>query len=178
MQSHVPVMHQQPILRLPRKGMSTTNSILRVLCWDVPYRKQAETGADIVTGTRYVLGGGVFGWNFKRKLTSCGANYLAATLLQPGVGVDFYLSHPASNFQAQADEQRSHYLAAGLPSAAAVTPRVSGFTAPGNYIKRGMCLVQVSDLTGSYRLYRKECLDRLMAQCTSKVGDHDSCKVV
>ena len=28
---------------------------------------------------------------------------------------------------------------------------------------------QVSDLTGSYRLYRKECLDRLMALCTSKV---------
>lgn len=48
-------------------------------------RKQAETGADIVTGTRYVRGGGVYGWNFKRKLTSRGANYLAATLLQPGV---------------------------------------------------------------------------------------------
>jgi dolichol-phosphate mannosyltransferase len=38
-----------------------------------------------VTGTRYVRDGGVFGWNFKRKLTSRGANYLAATLLQPGV---------------------------------------------------------------------------------------------
>jgi hypothetical protein len=30
-------------------------------------------------------------------------------------------------------------------------------------------LTQVSDLTGSYRLYRKECLDQLMALCTSKV---------
>jgi hypothetical protein len=30
--------------------------------------------------------------------------------------------------------------------------------------------MQVSDLTGSYRLYRKECLDQLMALCTSKVG--------
>ncbi len=48
-------------------------------------RRQAETGSDIVTGTRYARGGGVFGWNFKRKLTSRGANYLAATLLQPGV---------------------------------------------------------------------------------------------
>ena len=38
-----------------------------------------------MTGTRYVRGGGVFGWNFKRKLTSRGANYLAATLLRPGV---------------------------------------------------------------------------------------------
>jgi hypothetical protein len=41
-----------------------------------------------VTGTRYVRAGGVFGWNFKRKLTSRGANYLAATLLQPGVSAN------------------------------------------------------------------------------------------
>ena len=53
------------------------------------HRRQAEAGSDIVTGTRYVRGGGVFGWNFKRKLTSRGANYLAATLLQPGVGFHF-----------------------------------------------------------------------------------------
>lgn len=51
----------------------------------VSCRKQQETEADIVSGTRYVRGGGVFGWNFKRKLTSRGANFLAATLLQPGV---------------------------------------------------------------------------------------------
>ena len=30
--------------------------------------------------------------------------------------------------------------------------------------------VQVSDLTGSFRLYRKECAAQLMPQCTSKVG--------
>jgi dolichol-phosphate mannosyltransferase len=40
---------------------------------------------EIVTGTRYALGGGVFGWNFKRKLTSKGANFLADFLLNPGV---------------------------------------------------------------------------------------------
>lgn len=39
----------------------------------------------IVTGTRYAQGGGVFGWDFKRKLTSRGANILASVLLQPGV---------------------------------------------------------------------------------------------
>ncbi len=50
-------------------------------------RRQAKTGADIVTGTRYAGGGGVFGWNFKRKLVSRGANFLAATLLQPGVRI-------------------------------------------------------------------------------------------
>jgi dolichol-phosphate mannosyltransferase len=48
-------------------------------------RKQLETGADIVTGTRYVKGGGVHGWNLMRKLTSRGANVLAQTLLWPGV---------------------------------------------------------------------------------------------
>jgi len=49
------------------------------------FRKQSETGADIVTGTRYVKGGGVHGWNLMRKLTSRGANVLAQTLLWPGV---------------------------------------------------------------------------------------------
>ena len=47
-------------------------------------RKQLETGASIVTGTRYVNGGGVHGWNLMRKLTSRGANVLAQTLLWPG----------------------------------------------------------------------------------------------
>ncbi|KAJ4777836.1 Dolichol-phosphate mannosyltransferase [Rhynchospora pubera] len=48
-------------------------------------RKQKETGANIVTGTRYVKNGGVHGWNLMRKLTSRGANVLAQTLLWPGV---------------------------------------------------------------------------------------------
>ncbi len=47
--------------------------------------KQAETDADIVSGTRYAAGGGVYGWDFRRKLISCGANILALTLLQPKV---------------------------------------------------------------------------------------------
>lgn len=72
--------------------------------------RQLDTGADVVTGTRYASGGGVFGWDFRRKLTSRGANYLASTLLRPGV----------------------------------------------------------SDLTGSFRLYRKSTLARLMAECTSR----------
>ncbi|CAI0382166.1 unnamed protein product [Linum tenue] len=48
-------------------------------------KKQLETGASIVTGTRYVKGGGVHGWNLMRKLTSRGANVLAHTFLWPGV---------------------------------------------------------------------------------------------
>ncbi|BDA48961.1 Dolichol-phosphate mannosyltransferase subunit 1 [Coccomyxa sp. Obi] len=72
--------------------------------------KQAERDADIVSGTRYSRSGGVSGWDFRRKLTSCGANILAATLLQP----------------------------------------------------------KVSDLTGSFRLYRKSVLTELVKDCGSK----------
>ncbi|MBA0711020.1 hypothetical protein Golax_010258 [Gossypium laxum] len=73
-------------------------------------KKQSETGASIVTGTRYVKGGGVHGWNLMRKLTSRGANVLAQTLLWPGV----------------------------------------------------------SDLTGSFRLYKKSVLEDVISSCVSK----------
>ena len=65
---------------------------------------------DVVTGTRYAPGGGVAGWDLKRKLTSRGANFLAALLLRPGV----------------------------------------------------------SDLTGSFRLYRREALESLVASVVGK----------
>ena len=65
---------------------------------------------DVVTGTRYVAGGGVAGWDTRRKLTSRVANFLAATALRPGV----------------------------------------------------------SDLTGSFRLYRRSVLEALVAATRSK----------
>lgn len=34
-----------------------------------------------MTGTRYIPGAGVFGWNFYRKLTSRVANFIASTAL-------------------------------------------------------------------------------------------------
>ena len=75
---------------------------------------QKETGADIVTGTRYRskngLIGGVYGWDLKRKMTSQGANILADFLLNPGV----------------------------------------------------------SDLTGSFRLYKKEALVKVIEKTQSK----------
>ena len=75
---------------------------------------QRRTNCDIVTGTRYrstsSLTGGVYGWDAKRKLTSCGANILADFLLNPGV----------------------------------------------------------SDLTGSFRLYKKEALVRVIGETQSK----------
>mmetsp|Transcript_7480 Transcript_7480/g.11760 ORF Transcript_7480/g.11760 Transcript_7480/m.11760 type:complete len:241 (-) Transcript_7480:759-1481(-) len=72
--------------------------------------KQREGDFDVVTGTRYVPGGGVHGWDTRRKLTSRVANYLAHVLLNPGV----------------------------------------------------------SDLTGSYRLYRKTMLQDLVKQVVTK----------
>ena len=46
--------------------------------------KQQEKDFDIVTGSRYIKGGGVSGWNLRRKLTSRVANFIADTLLNPG----------------------------------------------------------------------------------------------
>ncbi|KIJ60097.1 glycosyltransferase family 2 protein [Hydnomerulius pinastri MD-312] len=56
---------------------------------------QQAYNLDIVTGTRYrststpslseARPGGVHGWDLKRKLVSRGANFLAATVLSPGV---------------------------------------------------------------------------------------------
>lgn len=39
---------------------------------------------DLVSGTRYVGNGGVYGWDFKRKLISRGANFVTQLLLRPG----------------------------------------------------------------------------------------------
>jgi len=72
--------------------------------------KQKSNDADIVTGTRYALGGGVAGWDLRRVLTSRGANLLANLLLTPGI----------------------------------------------------------SDLTGSFRLYKKAVLERLMSSVKGK----------
>ncbi|EGT40038.1 CBN-DPM-1 protein [Caenorhabditis brenneri] len=71
---------------------------------------QQKYKLDIVTGTRYKDGGGVSGWDIKRKTISKGANFLAQFLLNPGV----------------------------------------------------------SDLTGSFRLYKKEILAKLIAESVSK----------
>ncbi len=57
-------------------------------------RLQAAGEYDIVSGTRYAPGGGVAGWDFRRKLTSRGANVLASTLLQQPVRP--FASHGAS----------------------------------------------------------------------------------
>eukprot|EP00003_Mantamonas_plastica_P033063 TRINITY_DN928_c2_g1_i1.p1 TRINITY_DN928_c2_g1~~TRINITY_DN928_c2_g1_i1.p1 ORF type:complete len:245 (-),score=64.05 TRINITY_DN928_c2_g1_i1:55-789(-) len=71
--------------------------------------KQRKGDCDIVSGTRYMANGGVFGWNFMRKLTSKVANVIAQELLAP----------------------------------------------------------KASDLTGSFRLYKKSVLDSIISQVGS-----------
>lgn len=71
---------------------------------------QKTKNYDIVTGTRYAGDGGVYGWDFKRKLVSRGANLLASVVLRP----------------------------------------------------------YVSDLTGSFRLYKKHVLETVILQTESK----------
>lgn len=73
-------------------------------------KTQSEGNYDLVSGTRYALGGGVYGWDFMRKLISRTANYVAQVLLRPGA----------------------------------------------------------SDLTGSFRLYKKDVLESLVNSCVSK----------
>ncbi|GFP96139.1 dolichol-phosphate mannosyltransferase subunit 1 [Phtheirospermum japonicum] len=70
--------------------------------------KQIETGASIVTGTRYVRGGGVHGWNLMRKLMSRGANVLAQILLWPGVS-DLTGSFSIFNFTREVESTVSSY---------------------------------------------------------------------
>lgn len=72
--------------------------------------KQKEGDFDVVSGTRYIGNGGVYGWDLKRKLISRGANYLSQVLLRPGA----------------------------------------------------------SDLTGSFRLYKRSVLQKLVENCVSK----------
>ena len=64
----------------------------------------------MVTGTRYMAGGGVYGWDLRRKLTSRVANFMAASMLNP----------------------------------------------------------KASDLTGSFRLYKREVLEAIMPKVKSR----------
>jgi len=47
-------------------------------------RMRRANDLDVVSGTRYAKGGGVAGWDFRRKLTSRAANYIAKVALAPG----------------------------------------------------------------------------------------------
>ncbi|RMX66257.1 hypothetical protein KXD40_008367 [Peronospora effusa] len=86
---------KEKIVILARKGKLGLGSAYRdglkkatgdfVFLMDADLSHHAEENYDIVTGTRYVSGGGVYGWDVRRKLTSRVANYLATVLLNPSV---------------------------------------------------------------------------------------------
>ena len=44
-------------------------------------KKMSETNADIVLGSRYINGGGIYGWNLVRKFTSRVANFITTEAL-------------------------------------------------------------------------------------------------
>eukprot|EP00112_Aurelia_sp_Birch-Aquarium-sp1_P005806 Seg1658.16 transcript_id=Seg1658.16/GoldUCD/mRNA.D3Y31 product="Dolichol-phosphate mannosyltransferase subunit 1" protein_id=Seg1658.16/GoldUCD/D3Y31 len=73
-------------------------------------KKQKENDYDVISGTRYIGNGGVYGWDLKRKFISRTANYITQVFLRPGA----------------------------------------------------------SDLTGSFRLYKKDVLENLVKSCVSK----------
>lgn len=72
-----------------------SGSPLRRIPNSATLRLQQTYNLDIVTGTRYrhdpnpkingTAPGGVHGWDLKRKMVSRGANFLADTVLNPGV---------------------------------------------------------------------------------------------
>lgn len=47
--------------------------------------KQQKEKSDIVTGSRYIGNGGVYGWSLKRKIISRGANFFSSFFLKPHV---------------------------------------------------------------------------------------------
>lgn len=91
-------------------------------------RAQRQHDADVVTGSRYIDGGGVYGWSLFRKLTSRVANYLGAW-----------------------SSCGCHPLTHTVFGAAQV-----------------LLDPVVSDLTGSYRLYKREACQKLMNSVQSK----------
>ncbi|XP_023312230.1 dolichol-phosphate mannosyltransferase subunit 1-like [Anoplophora glabripennis] len=72
--------------------------------------KQNMEDFDVVSGSRYIGSGGVFGWDLKRKFISRAANFVTQILLRPSA----------------------------------------------------------TDLTGSFRLYKKDILENLVENCVSK----------
>jgi dolichol-phosphate mannosyltransferase len=107
---------------------------------------QRQTRADVVSGTRYVSGGGVCGWGTRRKVISRGANTLATLLLLPPD-----LSRGAKSLAG------SVLSKLGLKS----SPEGDAEVVYGP-------VSSLSDLTGSFRLFRAELLRKLIPQVKSK----------
>lgn len=108
---------------------------------------QRQTGAAVVSGTRYVRGGGVCGWGTRRKVISRGANTLAALLLLP------------PDFLGGARRLASSALGKlGLLKTRSESQDFVTYEPVSS----------LSDLTGSFRLFRADVLKKLIPQVKSK----------
>ncbi|XP_030624917.1 dolichol-phosphate mannosyltransferase subunit 1 isoform X2 [Chanos chanos] len=107
-------------------------------------KKQKEGGYDLVSGTRYKGDGGVYGWDLRRKLI----RYLREDVYFPLL---FSLCGLSSlwNSGVHLTLPFSHSRGA-------------------NFITQVLLRPGASDLTGSFRLYKKEVLERLVEKCVSK----------
>lgn len=99
---------------------------------------QRYLNLDIVSGTRYKQGGGVYGWDFKRKLVSRGANFLTQILLRPG----------ASDLTGSFRWWFFHRLT---------------FT-----LMRCLMILMYSFWFSNFRLYKRDVLKKLIQSCMSK----------
>ena len=130
---------------------------------------QQQQDLDIVTGTRYVTGGGVYGWDLKRKLISRGANYLTQILLRPGyvLGAPSVLGAcprarlegppPPHPWRRVARPNARTLLACLLAAAASRCCRRA--RAAHAWLAPPASWSRCSDLTGSFRLYKKHVLE-------------------
>ena len=109
------------------------------------FRKQKEGNCDVVSGTRYDLGGGVHGWDLKRKLIRC---------------FELNLISVANVILVCITKIYSFFLSLSLS--------LSLCSRGANYLAQVLLRPGASDLTGSFRLYRKEVLEKLISVCVSK----------
>lgn len=112
-------------------------------------KRQRERNYDVVTGTRYQGNGGVYGWDLYRKLTRFGAPLLSLSLHL------FHLFSKGFKFDGVA-------LISPFFTYHVVHSRVA------NYIAATLLQPNCSDLTGSFRLYKKEAFANIIDRVKSK----------
>ncbi|VDP73745.1 unnamed protein product [Echinostoma caproni] len=133
-------------------------------------RLQQKYKYDIVTGTRYALTGGVSGWDLKRKLIRyfhVTVTNLIVTPLSTSHCFEERITYRSTNA-----EPRLFHLAnkSQVPSIPFTFTRGRLYPCcrTANYIAQVLLRPKATDLTGSFRLYKREVLKDLVSRCTSK----------
>ncbi|RTG91090.1 dolichol-phosphate mannosyltransferase, partial [Schistosoma bovis] len=129
---------------------------------------QKQHDYDIVTGTRYASNGGVSGWDLKRKLISLFPIDFCLLTFFYDFSQNLFLSS-LSILQKQHDYDivtGTRYASNGGVSGWDLKRKLISRTA--NYIAQVLLRPKASDLTGSFRLYKKAVLQDLVSRCTSR----------